>query len=176
MGWRSPFGLADSSRSTALLGNMSQRKGGRRAKRMATVFINYRRHDSAGNAGRVHDRLKSEFGDDLIFMDVTAIPFGVNFAKYITAEVAKCDLLLVLIGPDWLNAQDNDGNRRLDNPNDLVRLEIATALARDIPVVPIMLDGARIPKEDELPADISELSMRNGLDVRHASSTAIWIS
>jgi hypothetical protein len=140
-----------------------------RLARMTKIFINYRRLESAGHAGRIHDRLKREFGDDLLFMDVTAIPLGVNFAKYVTAEVAKCNLLLALIGPNWLDVQDNEGNYRLDDPNDLVRLEIAAALARDIPVIPIVLDGARIPKSDELPEDIRELSMRNGLDVRHAS-------
>jgi hypothetical protein len=137
---------------------------------MAKVFINYRRHDTAGYAGRIHDRLKSEFGDDIrIFMDVATIPLGADFAKYIAAEVEKSDLLLVVIGHNWLTVQDDGGNRRLDNPNDLVRLEIAAALARGIPVIPIVLDGARFPKPDELPEDIKGLSMRNGIDVRHAS-------
>jgi hypothetical protein len=136
---------------------------------MGKLFINYRRADSAGHAGRVHDRLKGEFGDDVLFMDVATIPLGVNFAKYVSAEVAKCDVLLVLIGPNWIDVRDSDGNRRLDNPNDLVRLEIATALMRDIPVIPILIDGAKMPKPEQLPADIRELAMRNGLDVRHAS-------
>ena len=136
---------------------------------MDKTFINYRRQDSAGYAGRIHDRLKREFGDDLLFMDVTKIPLGANFAKYISDEIGKCKHLLVLIGPNWLDIPDNEGNRRLDNPNDLVRLEIAAALTRDVPVIPIFLDGAKLPKRHELPEDIQELSMRNGLDVRHAS-------
>lgn len=83
--------------------------------------------------------------------------------------VAKCDVLLALIGPSWLNVRDEEGNRRLDNPTDLLRIEIATALQRDIPVIPILLDGARMPKSDQLPKDLEELTVRNGLDIRHAS-------
>lgn len=133
------------------------------------VFISYRRDDSAGHAGRVHDRLVREFGRDLLFMDVDAIPLGVNFIKVLREQVVACDVLLALIGPNWLNARDDEGNRRLNNPNDFVRIEIATALHRDIPVIPILLEGAKIPKADQLPKDLKELAVRNALDVRHAS-------
>jgi hypothetical protein len=133
------------------------------------VFISYRRAESAGHAGRVHDRLASEFGSDLLFMDVDAIPLGVNFVKVLREEVAKCDVLLALIGPNWLNVRDEQGNRRLDNPHDFMRIEIATALQRDVPVIPILLDGTRMPEADQLPKDLEELALRNGLDVRHAS-------
>src|SRR6516165_9115287 len=137
---------------------------------MATkVFISYRRDDSAGHAGRVHDRLEREFGRDLLFMDVDAVPLGVNFVKVLSEEVAKCDVLLAVIGPKWLNARDEDGNRRLDNPHDFVRIEIGAALQRNILVIPILLDGAKVPKANQLPKDLEELSIRNGLDVRHAS-------
>jgi len=136
---------------------------------VARVFICYRRDDSAGHAGRVHDRLEREFGRDLVFMDVDRIPLGVNFTKILRDEVAKCDVLLAVIGSNWLNARDEGGNRRLDNSNDFVRIEIATALQREIPVIPILLDGARIPKVDQLPSDLEELTLRNGLEVRHAS-------
>ena len=135
----------------------------------AKVFICYRRDDSAGHAGRVQDRLEREFGRDLLFMDVDAIPLGVNFSKVLREEVAKCGVLLAVIGPNWLDARDKNGNRRLDDPNDFVHIEIAAALQRDIPVIPILLDGARIPKADQLPKDLEELALRNGLDVRHAS-------
>jgi TIR domain len=137
---------------------------------MATkIFISYRRDDSAGHAGRVHDRLEREFGPDLLFMDVDAIPLGLNFIKVLREEVAKCDVLLALIGPSWLSARDEEGNRRLDNPSDFLRIEIATALQRDTPVIPILLDGARMPKSAQLPKDLEELAVRNGLDIRHAS-------
>jgi TIR domain len=135
----------------------------------AQVFVCYRRDDSAAFAGRVQDRLAQEFGRDLLFMDVDAIPLGVNFVTALHEAVAKCEVLLAVIGPNWLEARDDSGARRLDDPNDFVRIEIAAALQRDIPVIPILLDGARVPKADELPRDLGELSMRNGLDVRHAS-------
>src|SRR5262249_58059372 len=118
------------------------------------------------------DRLGSEFGANLLFMDVDAIPLGVNFIKVLREEVAKCDMLLALIGPNWLDARDEEGKRRLDNGTDHLRIEIATALQRDIPVIPILLDGARMPKASQLPEDLAELSERNGLDIRHASFTS----
>src|SRR5262245_47150282 len=135
----------------------------------AKVFISYRRDDSAGHAGRVRDRLERELGRDLLFMDVDAIPLGTNFSKVLHEEVAKCGVLLAVIGPNWSDVRDEHGHRRLDDRNDFVRIEIAAALQRDIPVIPILLDGARIPKADQLPDDLKELSSRNGLDVRHAS-------
>jgi hypothetical protein len=133
------------------------------------LFISYRRDDSAGHAGRVHDRLQQEFGRDFLFMDVDSIPLGANFAKVLGEEVAKCDVLLAMIGPGWLDAHDENGNRRLENANDFVRIEVGAALKRGIPVIPILLDGAQIPKASQLPDDLKELALRNGLDVRHAS-------
>jgi ribosomal protein L7/L12 len=135
----------------------------------AKIFICYRRDDSAGHAGRVLDRLERDFGRDLLFMDVDAIPLGMNFVKVLREEVAKCGVLLAVMGPRWLEIRDEDGSRRVDNPTDFVRIEIATALQRDIPVIPILLDGARLPKTDQLPKDIEELALRHGLEVRHAS-------
>jgi hypothetical protein len=135
----------------------------------AKVFISYRRADSAGYAGRVMDRLDREFRRDLVFMDVDAIPLGTNFSKVLHEEVAKCGVLLAVIGPNWLDLRDEAGNRRLDNPKDFVRIEIAAALQRNIPVIPILLDGATIPKASQLPEDLKDLALRNGLDVRHAS-------
>ena len=133
------------------------------------LFISYRRDDTAGHVGRVHDRLALEFGRDLLFMDVDAIPLGMNFIKILHEEVAKCDALLAVIGPNWLEVRDKAGRRRLDDPYDYVRIEIAAALERDIPVIPILLDRAEIPRVDQLPKDIEELALRNGLYVRHAS-------
>jgi hypothetical protein len=135
----------------------------------AKVFISYRRDDSAGYAGRLMDRLKTELGRQLLFMDVEAIPLGTNFEKVLQEEVAKCGVLLAVIGPTWSDARDENGNRRLDDPNDFVRMEIAAALQRKIPVIPILLNGARIPKADQLPKELKDLASRNGLDVRHAS-------
>ena len=135
----------------------------------AKVFISYRRDDSAGHAGCVRDRLERELGHNLLFMDVDAIPLGTNFSKVLHEEVAKCGVLLAVIGPNWSDGRDGEGKRRLDDPNDFVRIEVAAALHRDIPVIPILLDGSKIPKASELPDDLKELAIRNGLDVRHAS-------
>src|SRR5262245_13191088 len=115
------------------------------------IFISYRRKDSEGYAGRITDRLEQEFGRDLLFVDVDAIPLGANFVKVVRAEVTQCGVLLAVIGPNWLDARDQDGNRRLDKSNDFVRVEIATALQRDIPVIPILLDGASMPNANRLP-------------------------
>src|ERR1700729_1083735 len=99
------------------------------------LFISYRRDDSAGHAGRVRDRLEREFGRDLLFMDVDTIPLGLNFVKVLREEVEKCDVLLAVIGPSWAAIPDKQGNPRLNDSNDFVRIEIATALTRDIPVI-----------------------------------------
>ena len=133
------------------------------------VFISYRRDDSAGYAGRLHDRLSAEFGRQQIVMDVDSFDLGVNFVTALREEVSKCDVLLAVIGPNWLNVRDEAGRRRLDNPNDFVRTEIATALQRNIRVIPILLDGTRPPQPDQLPQNLQELSLRNALDVRHTS-------
>ena len=147
----------------------SSEPGARGRTTAAKIFISYRRDDSAGYAGRVMDRLVREFGGDLLFMDVDTIPLGANFVKVLREAVAKCDVLLAVIGRNWIDVTDDDGNRKLDNPEDPVRIEVGVALKRDIPVVPILLDGAKIPKVTRLPGDLKELAARHGLDVRHAS-------
>ena len=133
------------------------------------VFVSYRREDSAASAGRLGDRLTRELGDGHVFMDVDGIPLGANFVKHLTAEVATCDVLLTVIGPQWLDVKDESGGRRLDDPDDFVRVEIRAALQRDIPVIPVLLDGTRIPKASTLPEDIRPLVLRNSLDLRHAT-------
>jgi hypothetical protein len=133
------------------------------------VFISYRRDDSSGYAGRLHDHLARGLGQDLLFMDVTAIPLGANFPKYIAEEVDKCGVLLAVIGPGWLDARDKEGCRRLDNPQDFVRIEIAAALKRDIRVIPILLEDTGLPKAEQLPDELKVLPLLNALNVRHAS-------
>ena len=130
------------------------------------VLISYRRRDIRSFAGRVYDRLKLEFGSDAVFMDVHAVPLGVDFAKLMDKKIAKCDVLLAIIGPGWLRARDEGGNRRLDNPHDFNRIEIAAALKRNIPVIPILVDDTRVPKADQLPDEIKELGLHNALNVR----------
>jgi TIR domain len=101
-----------------------------------------------------------------------AIRLGVDFVEVINEEVAKCDVLLALIGRSWLDAQNEADQRVLDNPDDFVRLEIAAALKRKIPVIPILVDGAKIPPANRLPEELQGLARRNALDLRNASFKA----
>lgn len=132
------------------------------------VFISYRREESSGLAGRLYDRLADRFGDDQVFMDVDTIALGADFVEVITEAVSSCQVLLAVIGPHWLTITDQEG-RRLDDPDDVVRLEIATALGRDIRVIPILVEGAAMPRRRELPDELATLARRNALILRHES-------
>ncbi len=104
---------------------------------MPKIFISYRRDDSASQAGRLYDRLEGHLGQGQVFMDVDTIKPGVNFVETVQQAIGECDGLVAVIGSDWLQISDATGARRLDDPADLVRLEIATALERGVPVIPI---------------------------------------
>lgn len=131
------------------------------------IFINYRRDDSIAAAGRLHDRLAQAFGRKYLFMDVDHIPAGEDFVEFLNAQVAACDLFLVVIGPNWLSAKDANGNRRLDKPDDFVVIEIAAALKRGIRVIPVLIDGAHMPSAEELPENLKALHRRNAVEVRN---------
>jgi len=133
---------------------------------MRRIFISYRRDDSADVSGRIRDRLAEDFGGRAIFTDVDSIPLGVDFHDYIDRYVGQCEVFLPVIGKDWLCALDDEGQLRLDDPTDFVRLEIESALRRDIPVIPLLVRQAEMPEAAELPASLAELSRRNGLPVR----------
>jgi hypothetical protein len=123
------------------------------------IFINYRREDSIAVAGRLHDRLAAMFGRDNLFMDVDNIPIGINFEEYLNNQVAQCDAMLSVIGPNWLDAKDDTNQRRLDKPDDFVAIEIAAALARNILVIPVLVDGTHMPKASELPASLKPVRL-----------------
>ncbi len=133
---------------------------------MPKLFISYRREDSAYPAHSICERLKSHFGKDAVFIDVDTIPYGVDFRKHLNDAVAKCDVLLAVVGSKWLDAKREDGTRRLDDPRDFVRIEIEAALHRDIPVIPVLVDQVVIPKNTQLPEALSELAFRNAAQVR----------
>ena len=133
------------------------------------IFISYRRQETRHLAGRLYDRLADRFGEDRVFIDVDAIEPGVDFAGEIFRAVAAYTVLLAIIGPAWLTTADERGLRRLDDPNDLVRLEIAAALARDVRVIPILVEGAAKPIRDEMPESLAGLGRRNALVIRHES-------
>jgi hypothetical protein len=135
---------------------------------MARVFISYRRSESKWAAGRLYDRLAELIGRDNLFFDVSNIEPGEDFVSRIREIVGSCDVLLAVIGPNWSTIQDGSGKPRLHNARDLVRIELAAALQRNIRVIPILVDGAAMPEEDQLPADLAILARRNAHDVSFA--------
>lgn len=125
------------------------------------IFINYRRGDDPGTTGRLYDRLEAEFSPGQLFMDVEGhIRGGDDFVEVLRAQVAQCDVLLAIIGPRWLEIADEQGRRRLDNPADWVRVEIAGALAGGKRVIPVLVGGADIPRAEDLPDDLKPLARR----------------
>jgi TIR domain len=129
------------------------------------IFICYRRQDTAWPAGRLYDALAEHFSAEQLFKDVDSINPGDDFVELITAAVASCDVLLALIGSQWLTVTDWNGRRRLDDPNDYVRLELETALTRNIRVIPILVDDALMPRADELPPTLAPLVRRNAVEI-----------
>jgi TIR domain len=129
------------------------------------IFISYRREETAYPAGWLYDRLDDRFGGGQVFKDVDSIPLGDDFMEAITRAVGSCDVLLALIGDRWVTVTDERGHRRLDDPDDFVRLEIEAALARNVRVIPVLVDGARMPRVDELPGSLISLVRRQALEL-----------
>ena len=130
------------------------------ARMSGNVFINYRRDDSAGWAGRLHDRLVRTLPARRVFIDVDDIPPGEDFAGLLDAQVAQCDVFLAVIGPRWLGITDAQGRRRLDDPEDMVRIEVESALQRGKQVIPVLVQGAAMPADEALPAALAPLAFR----------------
>ena len=139
-----------------------------RERKLGGIFVSYRRSDSQGEAGRLFDDLVKHFDEHTVFMDVSAIEAGRDFRKAIEEGVTKCGVLLVVMGPEWLNAKDERGTRRLDDPTDFVRIETSVALRRDIPVIPVLVRAAKMPSAEHLPDDLKELAFRNCMELTHA--------
>ena len=121
------------------------------------IFVSYRRQETSHLAGRLYDRLADRFGEGQVFIDVATIEPGVDFAEEIFRAVAACKVLLAVIGPAWLTAADERGRRRLDDPDDIVRLEIEAALSRGVRVIPILVEGAVMPTRQDLPESLAGL-------------------
>ena len=135
---------------------------------MSRIFISYRRADSEAITGRIYDHLVQALGEESVFQDVESIPAGVNFKDYLQETVNACDVLLVVIGKQWLTVTDADGNHRLDQPNDFVAIEIEAGLKRpDMRVIPLLVDGASMPGAEDLPPRLSDLHFRNAMRIRH---------
>jgi hypothetical protein len=133
---------------------------------MPTIFVSYRRSDSQDVTGRIYHRLVGKFTPNHVYKDVDSIPFGVSFPAHIRQLLNRANIVLVVIGPNWLNAKDEEGRRRLDDPNDFVRLEVEAALKADMPVIPVLVSSARMPSAKELPASLRQLASRNAVPIR----------
>jgi hypothetical protein len=131
------------------------------------IFISYRRDDTEGEAGRLFDDLTRAFGNENVFMDVAGIQPGVDFRRAIENNVASCGVLLAIIGPSWVSITNAAGERRLEDPNDFVVLEIASALKREVPVIPVLVHGAHMPAPDQLPESLKDFSYHNSVELSH---------
>jgi hypothetical protein len=136
------------------------------------IFICYRRdaHDRHA-AGRLYQSIRERFPREQIFIDIDNIEVGLDFEKVIQEKISTAAAVLVVIGPNWLNAADKSGQRRLDNPHDYVRMEIEAGLRRDTRVIPVLVDDAEMPRADELPEPLKPLALRNAATIQHGSFT-----
>jgi len=132
---------------------------------MPGIFISYRREDSSGHAGRLFDGIRARFGDEAVFMDVTDIRPGDDFVTVLDDALALCRVVLAVIGPEWLTCTDASGRRRLDDPGDHLRIEIAHALSAKVHVIPVLVRSARMPAEHELPDDLKPLARRQAQEI-----------
>jgi len=139
---------------------------------LSAIFISYRREDSEDSARALYESLLPLFGKERVFIDVEDIALGFDFRQAVESSLSTCGVFLAMIGPKWLSiAAPNDasGKRRLDNPSDTVRQEIATALKKggNLPIIPVLIGGATMPSADQLPDDLKDLAFRNGLALNH---------
>jgi hypothetical protein len=133
------------------------------------VFISYRREDTASAAGRVYDRLARLLSKSNVFFDVSTIGGGEDFAQRIASEIGNSDAALVFIGDKWLEPTPPGGQPRIFEPNDYVRAELRAVLSRPLLIVPVLVGGARMPKQEQLPQDVSAITVKNALPLRHES-------
>lgn len=136
------------------------------------IFISYRHADSAADARSIFTELREHFGDERVFQDIRNLPKGEDFKAALKAILDQTAIVVAVIGPTWLTLADEHGKRRLDRDDDLVRQELATALERGIPIIPVLVGGAALPRQDELPEDISRLTSYLGTHVSHANFTS----
>lgn len=133
---------------------------------MATIFLSYRRDDSAFAAGRIYDELVEHFGKDDVFMDVDSIPAGEDFERILEKQLADCQVMLVVLGPNWVGQQDNTRLRRIESPTDRVRLEVEFALNHDVAIIPLLVGGQPMLTTGNLPRTLYPLTLRQALVVR----------
>ncbi len=132
-----------------------------------TIFISYRRDDTGAEAGRLNDKLEAVFSRKIIFYDVDSISPGRDFPKDLADGVAQCDVFLAIIGVRWADAIDSAGGRRLDDPNDFVRIEMELALRLGKQIIPVLVDDAKMPRPETLPESLRPVTQRNAVRLRH---------
>lgn len=130
------------------------------------IFLSYRRDDSSDITGRIYDRLTQHFGADRVFKDVDSIPLGVDFKQHLSLAVSQCNVFLAVIGTDWLSVSAATGQSHIHDASDFVRIEVESALERQIPVIPLLVQKTTIPAEKDLPESLKPLIYRNGLSIR----------
>src|SRR5262245_5515778 len=129
------------------------------------VFINYRRGPSTPYARQLYEELSERFGVTNVFWDIDPIQPGTDFVAFLQRAVGSCQVMVSVIGPGWLEAVDRDGHRRLDNPEDFVRLELEAALERDVRIIPVLVGEATVPRSNDLPASLAPFVRRNAMEV-----------
>ncbi|MBX3063139.1 MAG: SUMF1/EgtB/PvdO family nonheme iron enzyme [Anaerolineae bacterium] len=132
---------------------------------MSKIFISYRRGETIDITGRIYDWLIKYFGKAAIFRDLNAIPYGANFRRYISQSLHTCNVMLLIIGKEWVDMKGEDGQRRLDDAGDAVRLEIEEAIANKLTIIPVLVQGAKMPKATQLPPTIREVTNLNAIEV-----------
>ncbi len=157
--------------STTALGRLSGSVQTRQlsSQPQPAIFISYRRQDTQDVVSRLYDQLIARFGHDNVFMDMSSIPLGVDFRQILVDAIHRSSAMLVVIGADWLGAESREGVRRLDVPNDFIRLEVETALQAKLAVIPLVVDDARMPDSSELPDSLSELALQNAIRIRRGA-------
>ena len=132
------------------------------------IFISYRRDDAAGEAGRLADHMNRRFGKGHVFLDIDTIDPGTDFVRVLQSSLRETAAVLVVIGQRWTSLRDTAGGRRLDDAKDFVRLEVEESLGRNIPVVPVLVQGATMPRREDLPPSMESLSTRQAVTLDHA--------
>jgi len=166
-GTQSPEKRGESARKTKEAPNRTaQTPSVSKPARSPKIFISYRRADSADITGRIYDRLAGHFGESAIFKDVDSIPPGVDFKEHLERAVGRCRVFLAVIGDQWLETTDSLQTNRLEDPRDFVRIEMEAALNRNILIIPLLVRGASMPAEENLPPSLRKLVYRNAIPVR----------
>ena len=157
LSWRIPLADAVAAPVAGAKAEQATRAQGPKVGR-SKIFLCYRREDTQGFARGIYQDLADNYGHEQVFRDIDSIPAGARWSDWIESRVSQCSVMIVLIGNIWLSAKDNAGKRRLDSSKDWVRQEIKAALTRGIPIIPVRVQGAPMPSEEDLPPSIADLT------------------